>query len=86
LPGTTWLKAISFALLNQVRHPDIQQHPLLTINPHILVPFLELDLYNKKEVPDLTFFYLSKAFLNPFALFAPTNICKELQLQDCAFV
>lgn len=43
--GTTWLKAITFALLNRARYPDIGQHPLLTNNPHVLVPFLELDLY-----------------------------------------
>jgi hypothetical protein len=57
------LKAISFALLNRVRYPlDIQQHPLLTINPHVLVPFLEVDLYNKKEVPDLTSFISLRLF------------------------
>ncbi|XP_059448399.1 cytosolic sulfotransferase 5-like [Corylus avellana] len=52
--GTTWLKAISFALVNRLRYPDTQRHPLLTVNPHILVPTLEIDLYNKREVPDLT--------------------------------
>lgn len=39
--GTTWLKAIAFSLLN--RRPAIgKPHPLLSQNPHSLVPFLEL--------------------------------------------
>ncbi|KAG6653032.1 hypothetical protein CIPAW_05G046500 [Carya illinoinensis] len=52
--GTTWLKAILFAIVNRKHHLDLQKHPLLTNNPHILVPYLDLHLYNKKEVPDLT--------------------------------
>ncbi|KAG7977683.1 hypothetical protein I3843_05G042500 [Carya illinoinensis] len=52
--GTTWLKAILFAILNRKHHLELQKHPLLTNNPHVLVPYLDLHLYNKKEVPDLT--------------------------------
>jgi hypothetical protein len=52
--GTTWLKALTFALLNRNKYPNIQNHPLLTSNPHALVPFLEIDLYSDKDyVPDL---------------------------------
>ena len=53
--GTTWLKAWTFALLNRKKYPNtFQDHPLLTNNPHFLVPFLELDLYHDKDlVPDL---------------------------------
>ncbi|KAK9934956.1 hypothetical protein M0R45_022076 [Rubus argutus] len=37
--GTTWLKAILFALVKRVHyHPDPQQHPLLTNNPHVFGP------------------------------------------------
>ncbi|KAI3434113.1 DYW_deaminase domain-containing protein [Psidium guajava] len=55
--GTTWLMAILFALLNRARYsdPDSQQHhPLLTQNPHDLVPSLEFTLYLEQENPDLT--------------------------------
>ncbi|KAB1214328.1 Cytosolic sulfotransferase 13 [Morella rubra] len=53
--GTTWLKAILFALVNRVRYLDSQQHPLLANNPHTLLPFLETKLfYKKNEVSDLT--------------------------------
>ncbi|XP_059448223.1 cytosolic sulfotransferase 5-like [Corylus avellana] len=78
--GTTWLKALSFGLLNRVRYPDIQQHPLLTINPHVLVTILE-HLYNKKEVPDLTSFTSPRLFSThlPYSLLpisAKNSTCK----------
>ncbi|OMP01658.1 hypothetical protein COLO4_11701 [Corchorus olitorius] len=40
--GTTWLKALTFAIVNRNSYFDFQNHPLLTSNPHDFVPFLEL--------------------------------------------
>nr|XP_017225286.1 PREDICTED: cytosolic sulfotransferase 13-like [Daucus carota subsp. sativus] len=41
--GTTWLKAILYALVNREAHPPQDpHHPLLSKTPHQLVPFLEL--------------------------------------------
>ncbi|XP_058777786.1 cytosolic sulfotransferase 5-like [Vicia villosa] len=49
--GTTWLKALTFALLNRNKYPNIHlNHPLLSSNPHDLVPFFEHDLYINKEI------------------------------------
>jgi len=36
--GTTWLKALTFAIVNHKNFPSTENHPLLTSNPHQLVP------------------------------------------------
>lgn len=41
--GTTWLKAILYAVINrEACHPQDPHHPLLNKPPHELVPFLQL--------------------------------------------
>ncbi|XP_010523511.1 PREDICTED: cytosolic sulfotransferase 5-like [Tarenaya hassleriana] len=53
--GTTWLKALTFALVERGKYnANPENHPLLSQNPHILVPFLEVDLYLERQNPDLT--------------------------------
>ncbi|QCD85696.1 desulfoglucosinolate sulfotransferase A/B/C [Vigna unguiculata] len=39
--GTTWLKALTFAILNRQRFSSSHNHPLLTSNSHELFPFLD---------------------------------------------
>jgi hypothetical protein len=46
--GTTWLKAISFALLNRMHYPYTQQYPLLTDNPHVFCPSWSLTFTTKR--------------------------------------
>ncbi|XVF03134.1 hypothetical protein REPUB_Repub04eG0234900 [Reevesia pubescens] len=60
--GTTWLKALVFALMNRVQYPNTETHPLLADNPHVLVPFLELGLYIDSEVADFTTFTSPRLF------------------------
>ncbi|XP_057450440.1 cytosolic sulfotransferase 14-like [Lotus japonicus] len=44
--GTTWLKALTFAIVNRHQYlPSSNDHPLLTYNPHHIVPFFELAVY-----------------------------------------
>ncbi|XP_030528768.1 cytosolic sulfotransferase 5-like [Rhodamnia argentea] len=55
--GTTWLMAILFALLNRAKSSDSDSqacHPLLTQNPHDLVPYLEVP--SQQENPNLAAF------------------------------
>ncbi|XP_062111317.1 cytosolic sulfotransferase 12-like [Humulus lupulus] len=71
--GTTWLKAIIFSLVNRSTFPDTKHnHPLITTNPHVLVPFLELNLYltskSKLVIPDLS--SIRKATLDSASLFS----------------
>lgn len=51
--GTTWLKALVFSIINRDRYTP-SNTPLLTQNPHQLVPFLELKVYDQNHCPDLT--------------------------------
>ncbi|KAK1374109.1 hypothetical protein POM88_030302 [Heracleum sosnowskyi] len=50
--GTTWLKALTFSIVNRHSFSLQKKHPLLTSNPHDLVPFLEYNLYANNNVPD----------------------------------
>ncbi|XP_057453764.1 cytosolic sulfotransferase 15-like [Lotus japonicus] len=55
--GTTWLKALTFAVVNRHNFPSSENHPLLTSNPHHLVPFFETSIYGEMihdQIPDLS--------------------------------
>ncbi|CAH2048052.1 unnamed protein product [Thlaspi arvense] len=55
--GTTWLKALTVALLERSKnHSSDDQHPLLSDNPHEIVPFLEINLYVESSSPVLAKF------------------------------
>ncbi|GKV39660.1 hypothetical protein SLEP1_g47398 [Rubroshorea leprosula] len=55
--GTTWIKALTFSILNRRRFPPSSPtHPLFTSNPHDLVPFFEYKLFSNSnhQFPDLS--------------------------------
>lgn len=60
--GTTWLKALLFALVNRMHYPSIEQHPLLMHSPHDLVPFLDIEIYVENQTPDLSSFTSPRLF------------------------
>lgn len=43
--GTTWLKALIFAIVKRICHTNCNNHPLLAMNPHDCVPFLEFNFF-----------------------------------------
>ncbi|KAK7405547.1 hypothetical protein VNO78_06961 [Psophocarpus tetragonolobus] len=49
--GTTWLKALTFAIVKRQHFASVENHPLLTSIPHALVPSPELtmdaDIYDQ---------------------------------------
>ncbi|XP_051149274.1 cytosolic sulfotransferase 12-like [Andrographis paniculata] len=52
--GTTWLKSLLFTLSNRRQFAATDaNHPILTTNPHELVPTLEIALYVNNENPNL---------------------------------
>ncbi|MCL7033551.1 hypothetical protein MKW94_017635 [Papaver nudicaule] len=64
--GTTWLKALSFAIIN--RHhfntaTSKEHHPLLTNNPHLLLPSLDYH-YSNDQNPDLKCFSVNNRLLS----------------------
>ncbi|KAJ4908757.1 Cytosolic sulfotransferase 1 [Raphanus sativus] len=79
--GTTWLKALTVALLE--RSNDPLNHPLLSDNPHDIVPFLENNLYLKSSSPDLTKYSSPRLF----ATHMPLQTLKEgLRGSPCKIV
>ncbi|XP_023743078.1 cytosolic sulfotransferase 12 [Lactuca sativa] len=53
--GTTWLKAISFAIINRIQYPIASKnHPLLKNNSHVVVPFVEQLYADDNSNPDFS--------------------------------
>ncbi|CAK7326416.1 unnamed protein product [Dovyalis caffra] len=80
--GSTWLKAMMFALVHRVSFPDPKQHPLLTNNPHALVPFLEHE-YIGKEFLDFTNFTFPRLFSTHLPL---VSLPKSVNSSNCKLV
>ncbi|KAK7314109.1 hypothetical protein VNO77_39319 [Canavalia gladiata] len=47
--GTTWLKALTFAIMYRQRFTSFDNHPLLTSNSHQLVPIFEYGIYGEMK-------------------------------------
>ncbi|VYS53700.1 unnamed protein product [Arabidopsis thaliana] len=74
--GTTWLKALTFSLVHRSKHPSHDHHhPLLSNNPHVLVPYLKMNLNYYSEKPDLTKFSSSPRL---FSTHMPSHTLQEV--------
>ncbi|KAH1064462.1 hypothetical protein J1N35_029449 [Gossypium stocksii] len=51
--GTTWLKALVFSIVNRHRY-TLSNTPLNFTNPHVLVPYFDLNLYKENPNSDLS--------------------------------
>ncbi|KAI5410941.1 hypothetical protein KIW84_056184 [Lathyrus oleraceus] len=77
--GTTWLKALTFATVNRQAHSIFsKKHPLLSFNPHDLVPFIEYTVYGKHDkVPDFSNLQEPRLFGTHIPLNSFTNSIKD---------
>ncbi|CAA7025392.1 unnamed protein product [Microthlaspi erraticum] len=77
--GTLWLKALTVALFerskNRSSDDPMSHHPLLSNNPHNLVPVLEMNLYRDTQTPDLT--KLSSSSPRLFSTHTPFHTLQE---------
>lgn len=78
--GTTWLKALTFAIVNRHNFSSFNKnHPLLTFNPHDLVPFFEYTIYAEHDemVPDLSNMHEPRLFGTHVPFASLPNSIKE---------
>ncbi|XP_065868190.1 cytosolic sulfotransferase 15-like [Euphorbia lathyris] len=80
--GTTWLKALIFSIVNRTRFTP-SNTPLLTSNPHVLISFLETNLYAKQQVPDLTVLPCPRLFSTHFPFSA---LPESIKVSKCRIV
>ncbi|KAL7161156.1 hypothetical protein ACSBR2_041755 [Camellia fascicularis] len=48
--GTTWLKAVIFAIMKRNCYNNSTDHPLLNSSPHSCIPFLEFKLFGEPPI------------------------------------
>ncbi|KAL7161158.1 hypothetical protein ACSBR2_041757 [Camellia fascicularis] len=51
--GTTWRKAVIFAIMKRTCYNNSTDHPLLYSSPHNCIPFLEFKLFGEPPIADV---------------------------------
>jgi len=86
--GTTWLKALTFAIVNRNHYSFFEDHPLLRSNSHELVPFFELKVYGGGIIDQNPQFDLSK--MNEPRLFGThipfPSLAKSIKESNCKII
>ncbi|MFS8027118.1 putative quercetin-3-sulfate 4'-sulfotransferase [Helianthus anomalus] len=79
--GTTWLKAIVFAIITRQKFDD-SNTPLLTTMPHNLIPSLEKNIEQILENR-----HIDNSYITPIATHLPCNLLPEsIQASNCKIV
>ncbi|KAK1427095.1 hypothetical protein QVD17_15778 [Tagetes erecta] len=79
--GTTWIKALAFAILNRTRHTNVPTHPLLMFNPHDCVPYIENEVLRTKPT------YSDATSTRLFATHMPyTSLPQSIHDSSCRIV
>ncbi|KAG4971031.1 hypothetical protein AAZX31_13G174000 [Glycine max] len=83
--GTTWLKALTFAILHRQYFPSLENHPLLIFNPHELVPPFEFVIYD--EINGQTHDLSKMPEPRIFGTHVPfTSLAKSIKETDCKII
>ncbi|RHN40329.1 putative P-loop containing nucleoside triphosphate hydrolase [Medicago truncatula] len=84
--GTTWLKALTYAIVN--RHSlEMHDHPLLKSNSHELVPYFEFNIYgdNLDQTPLIDLSNMAEPRL--FGTHIPFNsLAKSIKESNCKII
>ncbi|KAK7314110.1 hypothetical protein VNO77_39320 [Canavalia gladiata] len=77
--GTTWLKALTFAIMYRQCFTSFENHPLLTSNPHKLVLSFEFDIYgnNRDQISHQSNMIDPRIFSTHIPFHALANSIKE---------
>ncbi|XP_047169095.1 cytosolic sulfotransferase 15-like [Vigna umbellata] len=83
--GTTWLKALTFVIINHQRFSSFEHHPLLSSNPHELVSFPEFILSHDLDDQILSLSNMSEPRLLATHLPFP-SLPKSITKSNCKII
>jgi len=83
---TTWLKALTFFVVNRQHFYPLENHPLLTSNPHELGPFLEF-IFQDDYVQDKHSYLSNMTQPRTFGTHIPfSSLCKSIKESNCKII
>jgi len=84
--GTTWLKALTFSILNRKRFSSLENHPLLTSNSHDLVAFLDF-IFHADNIQDKLFHLSNMTEPRLLGTHIPfPSLCKSMKESNCKII
>ncbi|XP_014503188.1 cytosolic sulfotransferase 15 [Vigna radiata var. radiata] len=84
--GTTWLKALTFSIVNRKRFSSFDNHPLLTSNSHDLVPYLDF-IFHCDNIQNKLSYLSNMTEPRIFGTHIPfPSLSKSIQESNCKIV